>query len=143
MSQDDGITFHPDGSIPQHGEVFVFGANLAGRHGGGAAAEAERRFGAQMGVGWGYMGTPPRHSFAIPTLDEHFEVLPLEEIARYVERFIQFVAEHPQLRFFITRVGCGIAGYRDEQIAPLFRPLVAIGRCSFAEKWRPYLFAET
>ena len=51
MSQDDGITFHPDGSIPQHGEVFVFGANLAGRHGGGAAAEAVRRFGAQMGVG--------------------------------------------------------------------------------------------
>jgi hypothetical protein len=85
------------------------------------------------------MGAPPRHSFAIPTLDEHFEVLPLEEIARYVERFIRFVAEHPQLRFFVTRVGCGIAGYRDEQIAPLFRPLIAIGRCSFAKQWRPYL----
>jgi hypothetical protein len=138
----DGIvvrpTYHEDGSMPLNGEVFVFGSNLAGRHGAGAAAVAFDRFGARRGVGEGYMGEPPRHCYAIPTKDERLAVLPLERIAAAVGRFVAFAASRPELRFFITRVGCGLAGYRDEAIAPLFAG-VPPDRCSLPRPWRSYL----
>ena len=92
-------------------EVFVFGSNLQGQHMGGAARLAYERFGAIWGQGEGLQG----QSYALPTMN-----LPLEEIARYVEKFIWFADSHPELTFLVTRVGCGIAGFRDEQIAPLF-----------------------
>ena len=92
-------------------EVFVFGSNLQGQHMGGAARLAYERFGAIWGQGEGLQG----QSYALPTMN-----LPLEEIARYVEEFIWFADSHPELTFLVTRVGCGIAGFRDEQIAPLF-----------------------
>ncbi|WP_205617365.1 A1S_2505 family phage non-structural protein [Pelomicrobium methylotrophicum] len=138
----DGIVvrpaYHEDGSIPLDGEVFVFGSNLAGRHGAGAAAEAFDRFGARRGVGEGYMGEPPRHCYAIPTKDERLAVLSLDKIAAAVGRFVEFAASRPELRFFVTRVGCGLAGYRDEQIAPLFAG-APLARCSFPRPWRRYL----
>ena len=93
-------------------EVFVFGSNLAGRHGGGAAYMAFRRFGAVMGCGVGLQG----QSYAIPTMQGG-----VETIKPYVDEFIGFAAEHPELFFYVTRVGCGIAGFLDSEIAPLFR----------------------
>ncbi|MBR5698026.1 MAG: hypothetical protein IKX44_05310 [Prevotella sp.] len=96
----------------QPGEIFVFGSNLAGMHGGGAAYAAYRKFGAIMGQGVGLQG----QSYAIPTMQGG-----VETIKPYVDEFIAFAREHAELTFLVTRIGCGIAGFRDEQIAPLFK----------------------
>lgn len=98
-------------------EVFVFGSNLAGRHMGGAARVAARSFGAVMGVGVGLQG----QSYAIPTM--HGGV---ETISPYVDQFIAFAKANPHLRFLVTRIGCGIAGFQDEEIAPLFKEAVLV-----------------
>jgi len=95
----------------QPNEIFVFGSNLRGMHGGGAAYIAYRKFGAVMGQGVGLQG----QSYAIPTMQGG-----VETIRPYVDEFIAFAREHPELTFLVTRIGCGIAGFRDEEIAPLF-----------------------
>ena len=92
-------------------EIFVFGSNLAGMHGGGAALVALKQFGAKLGQGVGLQG----QSYAIPTMQGGPET-----IAPYVDEFIAFAREHPDLRFLVTRIGCGIAGFEPEDIAPLF-----------------------
>ena len=92
-------------------EVFVFGSNLAGMHGGGAAYVAWRQFGAEIGVGVGLRG----QSYAIPTMQGG-----VDTIKPYVDGFISFSGMHPELFFYVTRIGCGIAGFRDKEIAPLF-----------------------
>ena len=92
-------------------EVFVFGSNLEGAHGGGAAAIARRNFGAVWGQGVGLQG----QSYGIPTMQGG-----VETIKPYVDEFIAFAKSKPELTFFVTRIGCGIAGFRDEEIAPLF-----------------------
>jgi len=96
----------------QPNEVFVFGSNLAGQHGGGAARAALNKFGAIWGQGVGLQG----QSYAIPTMQGG-----VETIAPYVNEFISFTKEHPEKFFYVTRIGCGIAGFRDEEIAPLFK----------------------
>lgn len=93
-------------------EIFVFGSNLRGAHMGGAARVAYERFGAQWGRGTGLQG----HSYAIPTMQGG-----VETIRPYVDDFIVFAKTHPQLTFLVTRIGCGIAGFDDSEIAPLFR----------------------
>lgn len=93
-------------------EVFVFGSNLGGMHGGGAARTAYENFGAVWGEGVGHFGK----TYAIPTMQGG-----VETIKPYVDQFIAYAAEHPELTFFVTRIGCGIAGFRDEEIAPLFK----------------------
>ena len=93
------------------GEIFVFGSNLAGAHGGGAAHIACQRFGAIWGQGVGLQG----QSYAIPTMQGG-----VETIKPYVDQFIKFATCHPELTFLVTRIGCGIAGFQDEEIAPLF-----------------------
>lgn len=93
------------------GEVFVFGSNLGGHHGGGAARAALNKFGAIWGQGVGLQG----QSYAIPTMQGG-----VETIRPYVDEFIEFARQHPALKFYVTRIGCGIAGFRDEEIAPLF-----------------------
>lgn len=93
-------------------EIFVFGSNLAGAHGGGAARVAMNIFGAVWGQGVGLQG----RSYAIPTMQGG-----VETIAPYVDGFIAFARANRQLTFLVTRIGCGIAGFRDEEIAPLFR----------------------
>ena len=95
----------------QPNEVFVFGSNLAGSHGGGAALVAYRKFGAIWGQGVGLQG----QSYGIPTM--HGGV---EKIKPYVDEFIAFARQHQELVFLVTRVGCGIAGFTDNEIAPLF-----------------------
>ena len=96
--------------------IFVFGSNLAGRHGLGAAKYALYNHGARYGVGEGIQG----ESYAIPTKDNTLKVLPLEEIRGHVDKFKQFAKEHPEYMFTVTRIGCGLAGYEDFQIAPMF-----------------------
>lgn len=93
------------------GEIFVFGSNLEGMHGGGAALIAYRKFGAVMGQGVGLQG----HSYGIPTMQGS-----VETIKPYVDEFIAFAKEHKELTFLVTRIGCGIAGFTDQEIAPLF-----------------------
>jgi hypothetical protein len=93
-------------------EVFVFGSNLAGHHGGGAAWVALNKFGAIYGQGVGLQG----QSYAIPTM--HGGV---ETIKPYVDEFIEFTKVHPDKFFYVTRIGCGIAGFQDKDIAPLFK----------------------
>ena len=92
-------------------EVFVFGSNLAGMHGGGAAYVAFRQFGAVMGCGVGLRG----QSYAIPTMQGG-----VETIRPYVDEFIAFAAEHTEYLFLVTRIGCGIAGFTPQEMAPLF-----------------------
>ena len=92
-------------------EIFVFGSNLAGMHGGGAAWIAYERFGAIMGQGVGLQG----QSYAIPTMQGG-----VETIKPYVDEFIEFASKHPEYKFLVTKIGCGIAGFRVEEIAPLF-----------------------
>lgn len=92
------------------GEIFVFGSNGMGAHMGGAAATAVARFGAIYGQAEGLQG----QSYAINTMDG-FEVM-----AEQVERFVEFAREHPELTFYVTEIGCGIAGYGPEEVAPLF-----------------------
>ncbi len=96
--------------------VFVFGSNLAGRHGKGAALWAMKNRDAVYGVGEGFRG----NSYAIPTKDIAIRTLPLDRIAFYVERFLEFAAANSDLTFQLTPIGCGLAGYKPEQIAPMF-----------------------
>ena len=127
--------YHRDGRLPapEDGYIFVFGSNLGGLHGLGAALVAKRFFGAEQGVGKGLTGL----SYAVATKDRFIRTLPLVDIRRNVNEFIEFTHSHPELKFFVTRLGCGLAGYRDTAIAPMFRG--ANSNCSFAEQWRPYL----
>ena len=97
-------------------KIFVFGSNLAGRHGAGAALYAGKHHGAIYGKGEGLQGT----SYAIPTKDFYIKTLPLEEIEKHVNTFLKFAEEHQELTFQITPIGCGLAGYKYNQIAPFF-----------------------
>lgn len=92
-------------------EIFVFGSNLMGMHGGGAARIAMEQFGAVWGEGVGLQG----QSYAIPTMQGG-----VDTIKPYVDEFIAFAKIHPEYTFYVTRIGCGIAGFTDDQIAPLF-----------------------
>lgn len=116
--------------------VFVFGSNEAGVHGAGAAKHAYKELGARWGFSYGRMGD----TFAIPTKDDAIQTLPLDRIEMYVMGFIAFAKGHPKLHFKVTRIGCGLAGYKDSQIAPLFKD--APKNCSFDEKWMPFLGEE-
>lgn len=98
-------------------EIFVFGSNLAGAHGGGAALLAYRQFGAVWGKGVGMHG----RTYAIPTMQGG-----VKTIKPYVDEFIRFAKEHPWLTFLVTRIGCGIAGFQDRDIAPLFKAAINV-----------------
>lgn len=111
-------------------EIFVFGSNLAGRHGKGAALFARLNHGAIYGIGVGMQGK----SYAIPTKDRNLRTLPLEEIARYVNTFKAFAVRNPFFTFNVTRIGCGLAGYTDAQIAPMF--VDAPINCKLPQGWR-------
>lgn len=97
------------------GEIFVFGSNLAGIHGAGAAKKA-LEFGAVIGKGIGFKG----RTYAIPTKDEKINTLPIKDIEPYVKQFIDYASKNQHLTFLVTQIGCGLAGYSPEDIAPLF-----------------------
>lgn len=98
-------------------EIFVFGSNLKGVHGAGAAKLAREKFGAQMGIGVGITG----QCYAIPTKDEMIWTLPLTRIEEYVIDFLDYAKENPEKKFLVTQIGCGLAGYTPEDIAPMFK----------------------
>jgi hypothetical protein len=110
--------------------IFVFGSNLAGRHGKGAALFARQNHGAVYGQGAGRQG----NSYAIPTKDHSLKTLPLFVIAKYVQDFKTYASDHPHEVFQVTRIGCGLAGYRDKDIAPMFEDSPA--NCELPEEWR-------
>lgn len=110
-------------------KIFVFGSNLAGRHGKGAALFARQNRGAIYGQGIGLQG----QSYAIPTKDERLRTLPLHKIEEYVKMFLQFAKDNPQLEFEITEIGCGLAGYTPKQIAPMFKG--SPDNCQLPENW--------
>ena len=113
-------------------EVFVFGSNLAGCHCGGAARVARERFGAIMGQGVGMQG----QSYAIPTMQGG-----VETIKPYVDDFIALAREWDQTTFYVTRIGCGIAGFKDEEIAPLFAEALSLYNVRLPESFVKILTA--
>ena len=112
------------------GEIFVFGSNLEGMHGGGAAYQAMRQFGAIPGQGVGLQGS----SYAIPTMQGG-----VETIAPYVDEFVEFAKAKPKLRFLVTAIGCGIAGFSPEEIAPLFAKATKVDNILLPEVFWRYL----
>ncbi|MBQ5784205.1 MAG: hypothetical protein IIW11_04380 [Bacteroidales bacterium] len=113
-----------------NGEIFVFGSNLRGLHGGGAARVAYERFGAIWGQGVGMQG----QSYGIPTM--HGGV---DAIKPYVDEFIEFAKNHTEYTFLVTKIGCGIAGFKEEEIAPLFGNAVSVDNIVLPESFVMYL----
>jgi len=114
-------------------EVFVFGSNLAGRHGKGAALTAAKLFSAKYGVGVGITGD----CYAIPTKDQALYTLSLFSIEQYIFFFKEHAKQHPDFTYVVTKVGCGLAGYSDAEIAQLFK--YSPENCVFHQDWEVYL----
>ena len=132
------VRFHPEERVTSlpNGCIFVFGSNLAGRHGKGAALDAVKLFGAQYGVGLGIAGK----SFAIPTKDAFLRTLDTVTINHYIQVFKTFVEANPHLTFYLTPIGCGLAGYSAADIAPLFLPLRHLD-IIFPISFKPFLIS--
>lgn len=109
--------------------IFVFGSNLAGCHGKGAALHARQHYGAVYGIGKGRTGD----AYAIPTKDAQLCSLPVSQIRAYVAEFIAYAAANPHLIFEVTKIGCGLAGNSEDQIKPLFN--VAPPNCRLPKGW--------
>ena len=130
------VTTHIDGSEPPHNYVFVFGSNLAGIHGGGAAKFAHQTRGLKYNFGaTGYFKASA--TYGIPTKNHNIETLDLDEIKPYIAQFVMFTHHYPRLHFFITAVGCGLAGLKDKDVAPLFKDINR-ANCSIPEQWTQY-----
>lgn len=112
--------------------IFVFGSNLAGRHGKGSALLARQRYGAVYGIGVGRTG----NAYAIPTKDENIKTLPIHRIKYYVDQFIDYANQHPELTFEVVKVGCGLAGYNEDEIKPLFKGCP--DNCHLPDGWRSF-----
>lgn len=113
--------------------IFVFGSNLAGRHGKGAAYTAKLHYGAIRGQGEGLQG----YSYAIPTKDANLHVLSLRDVKAAVDRFVIFAKNNPEWEFKVTAIGCGLAGYSHDDIAPMFA--LASKNCVLPLKWKDIL----
>jgi len=126
--------FHRDGTQPDDDQIFVFGSNLSGIHGGGAARAAYDFYGAEWGVYAGLRG----RSYAIPTKGKKIDFIPIEEFKPYIDMFITMTQSESNAdkKWFVTRIGCGLALFKDRDIAPLFKDAK---NCSFAEEWKEYL----
>ena len=117
-------------------EIFVFGSNLAGKHGAGAALLAKNRFGAKFGIGVGLMG----QSYAFPTKNYNIQTLPIESnnsicIKQFVEPLLELIKSSPSKHFYITELGCGLAGYTPNDIAPLFKGFEELENCSLPQRF--------
>ncbi len=113
--------------------IFTFGSNLSGIHGAGAARYALEKKGAQMGNGIGLQG----RSYALPTKGFDISFMTLIQVEVYVDAFKNFALHNPDLEFQVTQVGCGLAGFTKEQIAPLFKG--SPSNCYFDLEWQPLL----
>jgi hypothetical protein len=112
-------------------KIFVFGSNLAGRHGAGAAKYAREHYGAEYGIGWGQTGL----SYAIPTKDYNLNTLPLDKIEFFIDMFIKHAKENPDDEFLLTPIGCGLAGYRRDQIKPLIEKYNRPSNVIYTKEW--------
>jgi hypothetical protein len=112
--------------------IFVFGANAQGIHGRGSALTAREKYGAILGVGHG----PQGQSYGIVTKYSPYRCLSLDVVATCISDFLLYAKRHPELTFHVVRVGCNLAGFKDEQIAPLFKD--APVNCEFDPAWAPY-----
>ncbi len=117
----------------KEGMIFTFGSNLSGIHGAGAARYALEKKGAQMGKGIGLQG----QSYALPTKGFDISFMTLIEVEVYVDAFKNFALHNPDLGFQVTQVGCGLAGFTKEQVAPLFKG--SPSNCYFDLEWQPLL----
>jgi hypothetical protein len=115
--------------LMERGAIFVFGSNHKGAHGRGAAALATKKYGARWGKGEGLYG----RSYALPTKDRWIRTLPLNIVRVHVERFLDYARTCDDLTFAVTRIGCGLAGYTDADIAPMFAD--APDNCELPEGW--------
>ncbi|AHC93965.1 hypothetical protein CH29_gp12 [Achromobacter phage JWAlpha] len=113
--------------------IFVFGSNTAGIHGAGAALTAYQKHSARHGIGYGLCG----QSFAIPTKDKFIQTLSIRQVEQFVAGFLAFARDRDDLDFMVTRIGCGLAGFSDEEMARLF--VWATPNCFFDTKWVEYL----
>lgn len=113
--------------------IFVFGSNLSGIHGAGAAKFALKNKGAVMGVGEGRTGM----SYALPTKGKNITFMSLTEIQDHVGNFLQYAHDNPDLEFQVTQIGCGLAGFSRDEIVPMFE--YATENCYFDRMWKNYL----
>jgi hypothetical protein len=102
---------------PSDSNIFVFGSDVKGRHGKGAALTAVKKWSAIYGVAAG----PTGQSYALPTMNLYFKPLPIIEIQKYTNIFLEYAKQHSELTFLVTRIGCGLAGFKDKDICPLFK----------------------
>lgn len=119
--------------LPMNQTIFVFGSNTAGVHGAGAALAAYQKHGARYGIGYGLCGD----SFAIPTKDRNIESLDIKDVEDFVKGFLAFARDRSDVCFQVTRIGCGLAGFKDEDIARLFYD--APQNCYFDTAWTNFL----
>lgn len=131
------MKFHRDGTLPSYSACFVFGSNLSGIHGAGAARVANQQFGAEWGKGVGFMQKGDVCCYAIPTKNEVIDTMTLVHIEPYIKSFVAYTHLRSDLEFFVTGVGCGLAGYKHKDIAPLFKGCG--NNCSFPNEWKEYL----
>lgn len=110
-------------------EVFVFGSNTDGRHGKGAAKTALKLFGAKWGVGEGLCG----QSYALPTVGNNLSRMSTSNVKKHIDIFIEFAKTHPELIFYVTKVGCGLAGHSESEIKPMFKD--APDNCILPKGW--------
>lgn len=118
-------------------EIFVFGSNEAGYHNAGAARTA-LNFGAKMTIGIGISG----QTYALPTKDDEIITLNIEQIKTYVDTLYDYIVEHPNLMFLITEIGCGLAGYKHEEIAPLFNKFITLNNVTLPYKFIKFIYNE-
>jgi hypothetical protein len=123
------MRYHQDRTLPEGPAVWVFGSNLFGAHHGGAAKVALEKFGAKEGVCRGVTGK----AYAIPTADRSGNPISLKLIDQSVVKFIEYANATPNVEFFVTRVGCGIVGYKDKDIGPMFQ--AAPANRNLPEEW--------
>lgn len=112
--------------------IFVFGSNTAGIHGRGAALTARKTYNARLGTGLGFTG----QCYAIPTKDKNLDILPLNIIQKYIRDFKNITNIDNNDTFYITPIGTGLAGYKHEQIAPMFK---GVNNCWLPDIWKPFL----
>jgi len=125
------MPFYDGPQLPKD-KIFVFGSNLRGIHGKGAARTAALAYAARPGAGIG----PTGRAYAIPTKDWNIQTLPLQRIRKYVLDFLSYAEANPLLEFWVTPVGTGLAGYKAEDIAPMFRQLP---NCWYPKQWEALL----
>ena len=119
----------------QDGEVFVFGSNQSGRHGAGAA-----RLALSWGAKWGQSGGLQGKTYGIPTKNASItKTLAVRVIKTYVDEFIEFAKNHTDLKFYVTEIGCGLAGYTPKDIAPLFIEAINVENIYLPERFWKFL----